>query len=137
MVKLLLWLVAAVLLVLSLGFVKMLTNIYNWRLWPAIRRARREVIKVARQRVPNAGAFSRQGATAINPGYVDFLDYDYTDKERDLLCQDPEIYSQFCNALLKTSYPQDAVSRVHFRIQSQETVDREYGGHWREATEML
>jgi hypothetical protein len=91
---------------------------------------------VARQRVPNAGTFSLQGATAIDPGNVDFWITTATDKERDLLCQDPDIYKEFGNAILRAGFPQDAVSRVHFRIQSQETVDREYGGRWREATEM-
>jgi len=134
--KLLIWLVAAVLLALLLGFARMLANTYDWRLWPALRRARREVTKVARERLPNAGVFSRQGATAINPRYVDFWITTATDKERDLLCQDPEIYRQFCSALLRSGYPQDAVSSVHFRIQSQETVDREYGGCWSEAIEM-
>jgi len=68
--------VAAVVLVLLVGFVRMLTNIYDWRLWPAIRRARREVREVARQRVPDADAFSRQGRYGDQSAICQLLDYD-------------------------------------------------------------
>jgi hypothetical protein len=66
---------------------------------------------------------------------VDFWIKTSTDSERDFLRQAPETYQQFCQALLISGYPQDAISLVHFRIESQETVDREYGGSWRQATE--
>jgi hypothetical protein len=70
---------------------------------------------------------------AINSG---FLIATPTDNERDLLRQAPDTHQQFCDALLRAGYPQEAVSGVHFRIESQETVDRDYGGSWDEATEM-
>ena len=136
MLALFVWVAVAVVIALLMGFAKMLAGKYDWKLLLVIRRARREIRRVAQQRVPNAGTFSIQGATAINPSYVDFWITTATDKERDLLARDAEIYNQFCEALLKAGYPQDAASRVHFRIQSQETVDREYGGSWREAAEM-
>jgi hypothetical protein len=91
---------------------------------------------VARQRVSNAGTFSLRSARATEPHLVDFWITTSTDKERDVLRQAPETYQQFCNALRMAGYPQDGVSRVHFRIESQETVDRDYGGSWREAAEM-
>ncbi len=136
MLTLFVWLVAAVVIVLMLGFAKTLTNKYDWRLWPAIHRARREIRNIARQRIPNADAFSHQGATAISPGYLSFSIRTATDKERDLLCEDPEIYQQFCDALRRAGYPQDTVPVVHFGIESQETVDRDYGGSWSERGQM-
>ena len=38
--------------------------------------------------------------------------------------------------ILRVGYPADAVPFVHFRIESQETVDRDYGGSWVEESEM-
>jgi hypothetical protein len=52
--NLFLWLIAAVVLVFLLGFAKVFSSMYNWRLWPAIRRARLEIVKAARERVPNS-----------------------------------------------------------------------------------
>lgn len=122
--------------VLLLSFVRTLTNTYAWWLWPAIRRARREIREVARKRIPGADVFSHQGATAINPAYLAFCVTTTTDKERDLLSHDTEIYREFCDALKRAGYPEDAIPRVHFGIESQETVDRDYGGRWRERIEM-
>lgn len=87
---------------------------------------------MASLRVPNAGTFSVQGHTG-----KDFWSTTAIDRERDLLCEDPMIYRQFCNAVLGTGYPPDAISSVHFRIQSQETVNRDYGGRRHEAISML
>ncbi len=135
MLELLAWIVIGVVL-LGLGFTQMLAASYSWRLWPVIRRARRKVREVARRRNPNVDVSSSQGATAISPRYLAFCIRTDTDKERDLLCEDPEIYQQFRDALLRAGYPQDAIPFVHFGIQSQETVDRDYGGRWHEAGQM-
>jgi hypothetical protein len=136
MLALLVWPAVAVMVVLLLSFAKMLTDRYDWRLLPAIRRTKREIREIARQRIPEADVFSHQGATAISPGYLSFSIRTTTDKERDLLCQDPEIYQQFCNALRKAGYPQNTVPVVKFGIESQETVDRDYGGSWTERGQM-
>ncbi len=105
----------------------------DWKRWPAIRRARRGIREIVRQRVPNAEVFSYQGATKINPGHLSFSIRTASDKERELLRQDPEIHTQFRNALVRAGYPTNTVPVVHFGIESQETVDREYGGNWDEA----
>jgi hypothetical protein len=137
MLGLLAWFLIAFVLLLSFGFVKMfILDTYDWMLWPAIRRARREIGKIARQRVPNAEVFSSQGATAINPGHLSFGIRVRTDRERDSLCEDPEINKLFNAALAKAGYPTNTIPVVHFGIQSQETVDREYGGSWYEAGQM-
>lgn len=136
MLMLFFWLVATAAIVLLLGFAKLFNAKYDWKLFPAIWRARAELREVARKRVPNANIFSVQEATAIDSRLVDFWITTDTDKERDLLAADPEIYIHFCDALARAGYPPSAITGVHFRIQSQETVDREYGGRWREATSM-
>ena len=136
MMKLFVWIVAAVVIFSLFGLTKMFVKIYDWRLWTVIRRARREIREVARQRIPKAEVFTHEGANALNPGHLAFCITTATDKERDLLCEDPEIYQQFRNALLRAGYPQDTVPVVHFGIESQETVDRDYGGSWSERTQM-
>ena len=102
----------------------------GWRRRPAIRRARRGIREVARQRVPNAEVVSFQGATAISPWHLGFCIRTGTDKDRDLLRRDPQIDQQFRNALVRAGYPMNAVLVVPFGIESQETVDRDYGGSW-------
>jgi hypothetical protein len=59
-----------------------------------------------------------------------------TDKERDLLRHDPDIYRQSADAPLRAGYSPKSVPLVHFGIKSQETEDRDYGGSWREASQM-
>ena len=49
---------------------------------------------------------------------------------------EPNLYQQLCNALVKVGYPSDAAAGVRFRVESQETVDRDYGGSWQEESEM-
>jgi hypothetical protein len=105
----------------------------SWKLWLAVRRARREIERIARHHCPTAKAFSRQGAT---PRHLSFRIVTTTDKERDRMRAEPNLHQQFCNALVHAGYPSDAVPSVHFRIESQETVDRDYGGSWQEEGEM-
>ena len=136
MVRMALALVVLVLFALLFSVARMFAKIYDWKLLPAIRRARRKVERAACRRVPNAEVSSSQGATSINPAHLAFCIRTSTDKERDLLRQDSTIYEEFRTALVKSGYPPDAISRVHFGIESQETVDRDFGGSWREAVEM-
>src|SRR5262249_11774225 len=140
MEKLLMWFaIGSLLLVLGFGLLVigaalgLIALHIDWKRWPAIRRARRGIREIARQQVPNAEVFSYQGATKINPGYLSFWIRTASDKERDSLCQAPNIHSQFRNALLRAGYPTNTVPVVHFRIESQETVDRDYGGSLNEA----
>lgn len=136
MLKVFAWSVATVLLMLLFGFGRMFLNVYDWRLWPAIRRARHEIGLIARQRIPHAEVYSSQGATAISPGYLSFCIRTNTDKERDILREDLTIHQQFRDALVRAGYPEATNPVVHFGIESQETVDRDYGGSWHEAMSM-
>jgi hypothetical protein len=74
-----------------------------------------------------------RGAT---PWHLSFRVATTTDKERDRMRGEPNLYQQFCNALIQAGYPSDVIPSVHFRIESQETVDRDYGGSWQEENEM-
>ena len=60
-----------------------------------------------------------------------------TDRERDALRNDyPTLYSQLCDVLLRVGYKPSSSLPVSFPVESQETVDRDYGGSWSEAMEM-
>ncbi len=134
MLRVLAWLLTAVVLLLLLRGLTLIGSAYDWKRWPAIRRARVGIREVARQRVPNAEVVSLQRATAINPRRLSFCIMTSTDEDRDLLCQNPQIYVQFRDALARAGYPTRTAPVVHFIIESQETVDRDYGGSWVQCT---
>lgn len=135
MFRLLLWCAVAITSLCLLAIAKIIAY-YDWRLWPAVRRARREIGTIALRRVPHANVFSSMGPATSTHRNLWFLIRTHTDKERDTLRIDPDIYQQFTDALLRAGYPPNSVPLVHFGIESQETVDRDYGGSWREASEM-
>jgi hypothetical protein len=136
MLRLLAWFLAAIILIVLSIFAAVIRPTFDWRLWPAIWRARLNIKAVARKRVATAEVVSRQGATKISPGHLSFGIRTRTDRERDILCQDPDIHKEFRDALVKAGYPAETHPVVHFGIQSQETVDRDYGCSWYEASEM-
>jgi len=120
-------LISVVLLLMALRF--------NWRLWPTVRRARTEIRRVISGRCPGAEVFSIHGATNVDPRHLSFSIRTGTDQERDQLSADPLVYKELCGALHRARYPAAAIPFVHFVIQSQETVDRKFGGRWHEAME--
>ena len=99
----------------------------------AVRRARRELAQIAFGYCATAKVDCFSGAT---PEHSSFRISVSTDQIRDQMRKEPELYQQLCSALLRSGYPEDAVPFVHFRIESQETVDRDYGGRWTEEAEM-
>ena len=105
----------------------------NWKLWLTIRRARGEVKKLARRRCPDAKVFSF-GATDIDPRHLAIWITTRTDEERDRLRQDTSLHQQIRDALLQVGYPGAAVPLVALTFESQETVDRDFGGNWYYAT---
>ena len=133
MLKLLAGLLAAVTLFFLLGVGSLIKSSFDWKLWPTIRRARREVKKLARQRCPNAKVFSF-GATHIDPRHLAIWITTNTDEQRDRLRQDSVLHQQLRDALLQAGYPPAAVPLVGFAFESQETVDRDFGGNWYYAT---
>lgn len=133
-VTILFWGMAVVLFCVLLVTVALLNSFYDFRLWPVIRCARREITEIVRLRVPDAQVSSSQGPTAKNPGNLSFLIKTNTDAERDQIRQDPGIHKQFLDALARAGYPTDTIPVVHFSIESHETVDRDFGGSWSQAT---
>ena len=57
-----------------------------------------------------------------------------TDKQAEYLRQDyPGLYSQLCEAMIQVGYSRSEVPLLRFPVESQEAVDREFGGSWHQA----
>lgn len=123
-------------LVLLLGVISLTRPVFDLKLWSPIRRATRQILEIARQHCTDARVFRKQGATKIDPRHLAFWIATATDNERDLLRHDPNLIQQFREVLVRVGYPPRAVPLVYFTIESQETVDRDYGGSWHELMEM-
>ena len=132
MIKIFLCTGIVVALILCTAVWNMFAATFNWKLWLPIYRARGLIRVMARQRVPTADVISMQGATSISPRYLSFSIKTTTDRERDLLRNDPEIINDFRKALRVARYPEEAIELVKLGVESQETIDREHAGNWNE-----
>ena len=70
------------------------------------------------------------GAVDIHPKHLAIWITTPSDAERDRLRTLPGLEAKFRQALRDAGYPEDAVPLVGFAYESQETVDRHYGGNW-------
>lgn len=105
----------------------------SFKFWLTVRRTRREIEAIARQHCPTAKVDAFRGAT---PKHCSFRVAVVTDRERDHMRGESQLYQQLTGALQRVGYPADAVPFVRFRIESQETVNRDHGGSWAEESEM-
>ena len=105
----------------------------RWKLWLASRRAKRAIELVARSYCLTAKAFKWRGSPIRQPLFCIEI---VTDEERDRILQVPNLYPKFRDAAIKAGFPLDIIQHIRFRVESRETLDRDYGGRWREAVEM-
>jgi hypothetical protein len=104
-------------------------TVVGWDLYPSIIRSRWAIKRILKARGQNFRVHSF-GATHIDPVHLCIcinVDKDY---ERDDIYNDSELLEQFRKAILKTGYPKDSVSLLNFSVESQQTVDRDFGGNW-------
>ena len=114
------------------GVMRLITRRSDPKLRPT-RRARREIHEVAHRHCPNAKVFKFDDCD-INPERLWFIAIKTrTDEERERLVFDSDLHQQLRDALLKVGYPISAIRFVFFIFESQETVDRDYGGSWHAA----
>ncbi|WP_183204088.1 hypothetical protein [Brevundimonas lenta] len=93
------------------------------------RRVERAMIAHARTIVPKADGFSF-GAIDIDPKHLAVWITTPTDRERDRLARDPAVAARFREILAEEGYPPAAIPDVGLAFESQETVDRVFGGNW-------
>jgi hypothetical protein len=104
------------------------------RHWMRIRRAKREIEKLVSPKLPNVRVLSTPGASLVDLDRAYFVIVTRTDEEAETLRKDyPSLYSQLCEAMIRVGYSSAAVPRLSFPVESQQTIDREFGGSWREA----
>jgi hypothetical protein len=130
------WLVVTGSLILALLLLMFLSaildhyrNMVGWDLVLPIRRARRNVRKIVLPICPSARV-SRIGVSHIDPKHFCILIDVTRDAEKHSLLQNREFERAMRQAVLDAGYPVDAVPLVGFSIESQETVDRDFGGNW-------
>ena len=109
---------------------------FSWRLLFISFCAKRRMERIISHRSPTARIFSRQGSTRTNARLLAYWVATNTDEERDLWRRDQSLVEDLRRVLFHCGYPSEAVPFVSFVFESQETVDRDYGGSWPEAMEM-
>jgi hypothetical protein len=109
---------------------------FDWNLWITIRRAKRRIRDLIRIACPEAKVFSRQYPSLDTPQRLNIWVVTKTDKERDRLVEDITLYQRLVDKFIESGYPTNAASHLRFVIQSQETLNRDYGGSWRSASAM-
>jgi hypothetical protein len=92
-------------------------------------RAKRRIRKAARRYCRDAKVFSF-GAIDINPDNLAIWITTATDDERNVMRASPEFLSELREIRLAAGYPRAAIPEVGFEFESQQTVDRDYGGNW-------
>ena len=90
-------------------------------------RIERDILALARSRCAGARVLSF-GATHSDLKHLAIWISTPTDADRDALRGDPTFIAALYDALRKASYP--TIEIAGFAFESQETVDRDYGGNW-------
>ena len=102
----------------------------GWNLYPAILRSRRAVRRELKDRGFDHFRVSSFGATSIDPRHLCICIDVNSDDERNRLYEDQALIDQLRQALIACGYPEGSVPLVSFSVESQETVDRDFGGNW-------
>ncbi|SNS29645.1 hypothetical protein SAMN05421770_101384 [Granulicella rosea] len=95
----------------------------------SIRRAKKRIRPLLNSRFPNINV-SSFGAIEIDPQYLCLCIDTTTDAEKDTLQHDTDLLEQMRQEFVDAGYPADSVPLIAFSIESQETVDRDFGGSW-------
>ena len=105
---------------------------YHRDLKPLIKTVESTMLKAVRERLPTAGLFST-GDVHVAPSKLVLWATTQTDAERDTLAADDALEPLMRETLKRVGYPSGAIARVRLDFQSQETVDRDFGGSWFQA----
>lgn len=72
------------------------------------------------------------GAYYIDPKHFVVWICVKSDKDKMMLNSNVEFMNSLRSTLVKYNYPEQVRSSIHITIESQETVDRDFSGNWRE-----
>lgn len=101
--------------------------------WLRIRHAKREIAKLVVPKVPSAKILSTPGASFTSYERIYFVIATDTEEETNFLLKDyPTLYSRLCEAMARVGFSREAILSLRFPIISQQTIDRDFGGNWRE-----
>jgi hypothetical protein len=101
----------------------------GWDLVRPIWKTRRGVRKLLCRNFPDAKV-SSMGMSSIDPRYFCILIDVKTDSEKRELLEDTDLRKSIRQAALDAGYPAESVPLIEVSIESQQTVDRDWGGNW-------
>ena len=96
---------------------------------PLIKAAETLLLDDVRRRLAHAGVFSI-GAVDVAPANLAFWVSTNTDDEKAALEADATLKARLQQILREVGYPAGAIAKVALAFQSQEAVDRDFGGDW-------
>ena len=128
MLRFLIWIVLAIVAALLLARKQPV----DWRKRVRIRRLSDELLQFSKRYCPNARVLTIDTKSGDRDRLA-FLIQTETDRQRDQLREDPAVFHDLPEMLRRSGFPASAMPAVHLFPESQETVDREFGGNWREA----
>lgn len=104
----------------------------DWRRRARIGRLSDELLRFSKRYCPNAKVLTIDVKSGDRDKLAFLIQTD-TDRQRDQLREDPAVFQDLPEMLRRSGFPATAMPSVHLFPESQETVDREFGGNWREA----
>ena len=94
-----------------------------------IQAVERRAEEICRRHGPVQRVFSF-GATDLDPRHLAVWIVTSRDRDRDRLRADRALEAELRGALRDLGYPEAAIPEVGFAFESQQTVNRDYGGNW-------
>jgi hypothetical protein len=92
--------------------------------------AKHRILRITKQHGVQPKGIWWIGAIDINPRHLVFWVATDRDSERDALLADQSFIRDCLKALAASGYPREAASLAHITAESQQTVDRDFGGNW-------
>jgi len=126
------WIAIGIVALIAYFTLSIIVNHYQSMGWDLVRpiwRIRRGVRKLVQRSLPNAKV-SSMGMSSIDPRYFCVLIDVDTDSEKRQLLDDKDFDGKIRKIALDAGYPELSIPLFSVSIESQQTVDRDWGGNW-------